>query len=127
MISIILVLFLVNRLFVRFGYGRMDRIGKFKTEVYRNMRILAFMGIKREPEETLEEFRRRAGELLGEEEVLLFLERYEAFYYGDKAVEADMLEEVRKQQKKLLEFLRRRRKWGYACYRLFSIHRNGSI
>lgn len=119
MFSITLVLFLMNRLFVRFRYERMDLTGKFKTEVYRNLRILAFMGIRREPEETLEEFRKRAGDLLEDGDGLTFLENYEDFYYGDKAVETVMLEETRKQQKKLLEFLKRRRKWGYACYRLF--------
>lgn len=119
MFSITLALFLMNRLFVRFRYERMDQTEKFKMEVYRNLRILAFMGIRREPGETLEEFRKRAGDLLEDGDGLTFLENYEDFYYGDKAVETVMLEEVRRQQKKLLEFLKRRRKWGYACYRLF--------
>ncbi len=114
------LLILANRLFVNYRYERMDLAGKFKTEVYRNLRLLAFMGIRRRQEETLEEFGKRAGEMLGDRDVLRFLENYEDFCYGDKVVEAAMVTEAKRQQKGLEKLLKGSRKWGYVGYCIFS-------
>lgn len=117
----VLLVFLLNRLFVRLRYRKMDEAAKFKAEAERNLRILAIMGVKRKEEETLEEFRVRAKTALGGENALEFLQSYEDFLYGDKIVEQSALEEAKRQQEELAEILKKRKRWRYVYYRVSSL------
>lgn len=118
-------IFLINRLFLRFRYKKMDETAKFKTEVSRNLRLLAFMGIERKGEETLEEFGERAEGILEEETdgrgSLQFLKDYEALLYGDKLVNQEILDGTKQQQEKLEQFLKKRKRWMYLYYRIISL------
>lgn len=116
-LSAALLIFLLNRLFVRFRYRKMNLTAKFRAEAERNLRILALMGIKREQEETMEEFGKRAGAILDEENALQFLQSYEDFVYGDKEVDQSMLDEAKRQQEELGEILKRKKRWVYLYYR----------
>lgn len=118
LLSAALLIFLLNRLLVRFRYRKMDLTAKFRAEVERNQRLLALMGIKRGQEETLKEFGKRAGAILDEENALQFLQSYEDFVYGDKEVEQSMLDETKRQQEELGEILKRKKRWAYLYYRL---------
>ena len=91
---------------------------RLRAEVARNLRILAFLGIARRPEETLEEFRNRAELLPEERRELRFLCSYEDFLYGEKAADQDMLEEAKCQRTELLGLLKRRKPWVYVLYRI---------
>lgn len=116
-----LLIFMLNRLLIRFRYRKMTQDEKFKAEAARNMRILALMGIARKEEETLEEFRRRAETMLGGENALWFLQSYEDFLYGDKKAGQAALEEIKREQEELAALLKRKRKWGYIYYRVSSL------
>ena len=114
----VLVLLALNYLAARARYRRMSPDLRLRAEVARNLRILAFLGIARRPEETLEEFRSRTELLPEERRELRFLCSYEDFLYGEKAADQDMLEEAMGQRAELLGLLKRRKPWVYVLYRI---------
>lgn len=114
----VLLICLLNRLSVRIRYRKMDLTARFRVEADRNRKLLAFMGLKREQEETLTEFKNRAEAVLGRENALQFLQSYEDFIYGDKEIEQRILEETKRQQEELGEALKRKRRWAYFVYRV---------
>lgn len=98
-------------------YRRMDAEGQLRTQVYRSLRILSLIGLRR-GNETLEEFRQRALSELPAGEPLGFLEDYESVLYGGREAGPHMLAEVKRQQKELLRLLKDRKKWAYLYYRI---------
>lgn len=105
---------ILQRYIGRRRYRRMDVTGRFRTEVSRNMRILALLGFRRNERETLQEFRERAVR----EEVydgcrLQFIGSYEAVLYGEKEAEPEMLYTAVLEKEELLGKLKEKKKWRY--------------
>lgn len=113
-----ILLFLVNILLLRHRYRKMSLKDKFRAEVCRNLRILSFLGVKRDERETLTEFKERALALTGVNSCLEFLERYEDVLYGDKEVAQETLEKALREQTELLLMLKQRKRWAYIYCRI---------
>ena len=111
-------LVLLSFLLARYKYQKMSAETKFKAEVSRNLKILSFIGIKRNDVQTLSEFKEQAQLFIGEQEPLQFLDCYEDFLYGDKKITQHTLEEVQRQQRMLLLILKQRKKRVYLYYRI---------
>lgn len=99
----------------------MDRL--FQAELQRNLQLLALLGCRRKPWETLTELEQRAGVVMTGEESkeskkLRFLHWYEEVLYGDKAVDEFMLCEVQKDREYLEQELKRRSRLGYLYCRI---------
>ena len=113
-----ILLFLVNILLLRHRYRKMSLKDKFRAEVCRNLRILSFLGVKRDERETLTEFKERALALTGVNSCLEFLERYEDVLYGDKEVAQETLEKALREQTELLLMLKQSKRWAYIYCRI---------
>lgn len=100
-----------------YRYQRMDQEGKFKTEVRKNIRVLAWLGLVRGSRETLQEMRRRGMEMLGGMQ-LRFIEDYESVVYGDKQVGEEMMGGVKEEREQLMALVRREKKLAYMFYRM---------
>lgn len=122
---------------------------KFRTEVGRNLHILSWLGLEREKQETLQEFRERAllrweqweeapagaahgpgekdraesrkGTEEAGEALFRFLVDYEELVYGGKEAGQEALEGTAKEQRRLLELLKKKRRlaWLYCRIRKF--------
>lgn len=112
----ILILFL-NGLVSRIRYRSMPPDLKFKALVSANLRILSLLGYKRKKTETLAEFKERVLLSLPGEETLAFLSCYEEFLYGEREASSS-LEEAADARKRLLRFLRQKKRWTYLFYRM---------
>ncbi len=97
-------------------YRRMSPRQQLKVEFYRNMRILSWLGLRRNDQETLQELRQR-GRLMEKMPQLRFIEDYEDVVYGGKAVEEEMLRTAKAERKALWTLLRKekRRKGRKLC------------
>ena len=113
-----ILLALLSLLLARYKYQKMSTETKFKAEVSRNLKILSFMGIKRTDVQTLSEFKEQAQLFIGAQEPLQFLNCYEDFLYGNKKITQPTLEEVQKQQLRLLLILKQRKRRTYFYYRI---------
>ena len=113
-----ILLVLLSLLLARYKYQKMSTEIKFRAEVSRNLKILSFMGIKRKDVQTLSEFKELAQLSIGEQEPLQFLDCYEDFLYGDKKITQHTLEEVQRQQLRLLLILKQRKRRAYFYYRI---------
>ena len=117
-LGIAILLLLLSFLLARYKYQKMSMEIKFRTEVTRNLEVLSFIGIRRKDAQTLSEFKEQALLFIGEQEPLQFLNRYEDFLYGDKKITQHTLEEVQRQQLKLLLILKQRKRRAYFYYRI---------
>lgn len=116
-------------------YRRMDVTGKFRMEIAVSLRVLGYLGLRRQETETLQEFRERAlaGEMLRTtreagrpaakgrecEESLCALQciiDYEKILYGEKAAGWEMLQTAVRERKELLAVLRERKRWRYMLF-----------
>ena len=113
-----ILLLLIRLLLARYKYKKMSTEIKFKAEVSRNLKVLSFMGIRRKDTQTLSEFKEQALLSIGEQEALQFLNCYEDFLYGDKKITQHTLEEVQRQQLRLLLILKQRKRRAYFYYRI---------
>lgn len=108
----------IQRIFLRRRYRRMDVNGRFRIVVSANLRILGMLGLLRDESETLQEFRER---IIREEEYtgcrLQFIEDYEELLYGGKAGKPEILERSVTEREELLKLLKKKRKWRYFLYR----------
>lgn len=109
---------LLDNLLGRHRYRRMSSVEKCKVEVRKNLRVLAWLGVKREEQETLQELRER-GMLMLELTSLRFIEDYEDVLYGGRKVEEEMLEEVKKECEQLWSLLRKENRLSYIFYRMW--------
>lgn len=100
----------------KYRYGRMRPEKRFRTEVFRNLKVISMFGLERENWETLEEFRERIGHLPGQP--LTFLEAYEGVVYGGETVSEEKVEEAVKDRERLLELLRQEKKWAWVYCRI---------
>lgn len=111
-------LFLViQRIFRRRRYRRMDVTGRFRVVAAVNMRILGMLGFRRNESETLQEFRKHI--VRGKKGVscrLQFIEDYEKLLYGEKAAEPEMLESALEERKELIKLLKEKKKWRYYLF-----------
>lgn len=108
-------------------YQRMNLCDKFRVEVFRNLEILSWLGVRKEAWETLQELRERVERLPGlegpEEPVragesagtLRFMEDYERIAYGGAEAAEDMLDGAARARKRLLSLLKKEKKWAYFC------------
>lgn len=117
-LGIAILLLLLSLLLARYKYKKMSAEIKFKTEVSRNLEILSFLGIRRKKVQTLSEFKEQALLFIGEQEPLQFLNCYEDFLYGDKKITQHTLEEVQRQQLRLLLILKQQKRRAYLYYRI---------
>ncbi|MBD5507366.1 MAG: transglutaminase domain-containing protein [Lachnospiraceae bacterium] len=113
-----ILLVLLSLLLTRYKYKKMSPETKFRAAVSRNLKILSFMGIKREDVQTLSEFKEQAQLFIGEQEPLQFLNCYEDFLYGNKKITQHTLAEVQSQQRGLLLILKQRKRRAYFYYRI---------
>lgn len=110
-------LLVAERLIDRWRYRHMNAEQRYLTELRRTFRILARLGRKRRDGETLQEFFERTSEQLLLEKKLSFTEDYEAYLYGKRTVEEDMIDRVREAQAALIKLLKQKKKWTYWYWR----------
>lgn len=115
-IGVVLVL-AVDNLIGMHRYWKMNPTEKLKVEVKKNLRILSWLGLKREEQETLQELRER-GMLMPELLSLHFLEDYENVVYGGKTVEKAILEGVKKEREQLWILIGKKNKMTYIFCRI---------
>ena len=111
-LAVCLLMLVFERIAEGRRYRKMNNSQKLQREVFRNLQILAWLGVSRGDVETLQELQQRTKASL-REEPFVFFEAYEAFLYGDRAVSSDILREIIEEREVLLELLRERRKWVY--------------
>lgn len=100
-------------------YRRMDSSGKYNKAVRDNMRILAWLGLRRGESETLQEFGRRAAEAFGPAKGQpAFIETYEALLYGGKSVDETDVRKAADEGRQLLAVLREKKKRTFFYYRV---------
>lgn len=114
----LLVIGIFSRLLANYRYRRMNGEEKLRTKVRRNMQVLSLLGITR-GQETLQEFRVRAEDVLADRDVLQFLEIYEGVLYGNDEVSQEMLDKTQKQQEELLLLLQKKKRLAYVYCRFF--------
>ena len=103
-------------------YQKMNLTEKFNKKVRDNLRILAWLGLRRGEAETLQEFGRRiAQELVLSENQPAFLEMYEALIYGEKSVDEADVKEAECEEKQFLAILKEKKKktYFYYCVRVY--------
>lgn len=106
------VVMLIDGLVGKYNYKHKSLSEKFRTQVIRNLRILAHLGYERKDAETLQEFRERAHDT-----DLLFLQYYEEMLYGHGIATEQMLEEALEERNKLLGYLKEKKQKAYLIYR----------
>lgn len=116
LIGVVLVL-AVDNLIGMHRYRKMNPTEKLKVEVRKNLRILSWLGLKREEQETMQELRER-GMLMPQLSSLRFLEDYEDVVYGGKTVGEDMLEGVKKEREQLWILIEKKNKMSYILCRI---------
>ena len=99
-----------------YRYGKMNAEERLKAEVRRNLRMLSWLGIKRDGQETMQELNGRAMDALGSAS-LHFIEDYEDVIYGGKKAEDAMLQGVKKDREGLWELVKSEKKWKYYFYK----------
>ena len=109
---------LLDHLLGRRRYQRMSTVEKCKIEVRKNLRVLSWLGVKREKQETLQELRERGLLELGLKS-LCFIEFYEDVLYGAGTVEGEALEEIKKEREQLWILLRKENRLTYIFYRMW--------
>lgn len=116
----------------RYRYRKMNPGERFRMEVFRNLEILSWLGVKKKEWETLQELRERAETLPGLERkeqeetlpkagwagTLQFMEDYEKIVYGGKEAGEDMLESAVQAREALLALLKKEKKWAYFYCRM---------
>ena len=114
--------FVLDNLISFYRYQRMSLKEKLKVEAHRNLRVLSWLGLKREEYETLQELRERTVSIpeLGD---LHFIEDYEDIVYGEKSGTEEMLERALEERKQLYILLRKEKKLIYIFYwlRMFAV------
>lgn len=116
-IAVFVLVLALDNLLGMYRYRRMRPGERLRLEVRRNLRVLSWLGLKREEQETLQELRER-GMLMPGPEALCFIEIYEDVVYGGKRVSEEMLEEIRKERQQLWRLIRKEKKWKYIFYRM---------
>lgn len=109
---------LADHLLGMYRYRRMSGEAKLKAEVRKNLRVLSWLGLKREEQETLQELRDR-GEWIPEFASLRFIEDYEDVVYGGRTASGEMLERVKRERRQLWILLKRKNRAAYVFYRLW--------
>ena len=103
---------------------------RFRTEVFRNLEILRFLGLERKTWETLQEVGEKAAVLPDLEDIrpIRCLESYERVIYGGKEADEDMVKEAAREKERLLEKLRERKKWAfvYCCLKMHCFPARGA-
>ena len=107
----------MDNLLGMYRYGRMGPEERLKAEVQRNLKILSWLGLKREEQETLQELRER-GMLMPGFTSLHFIEDYEDVVYGGKKASEEMFAEIRKERESIWNLIRKEKKWSYVLYRM---------
>lgn len=113
------LLLLLDNAWGRYRYRRMCPEERFKLEIFRNLRILALLGLERGEQETLQELRDRCG-LQSGPAALGFIDHYESVVYGGRSVSEEMIAETAEERRALLEQLKQVRRWAYIRWQIRS-------
>lgn len=107
------------RFLSRYRYGKLSPEEKLRARIVWNCRILSWLGLKRDEQETLQEFYQRAASL--SLPPLSFLEEYERVLYGGAPATAKQLAETAGQGAALMGYLKKKKRISYVFYwlRLF--------
>lgn len=112
-----ILFFWLDFLWNRYRYAGFPEEKRFLLQVAETIRVLGWLGIKREESETLEEFAKRVlrwqkqqeipgeGAKAAEEQPFVFLRMYEEYLYGGCEVTPEMTEQVFFEKKKLIQKL----------------------
>ena len=107
----------VDNLIGMYRYRRMSPEGKMKAEVRKNLRLLSWLGLKREQQETLQEFSDR-GLRMPQIASLHFIEDYEDMLYGGKVADENMFERAKEERGQLWGLLKKEKRLTYVFFRL---------
>lgn len=108
---------LVYHLLEKKRYQHMDSYEKMKAEVRKNLRLLAWLGLKRGEQETLQELHERGMRMPGMMS-LHFIKDYEDMLYGEKEAGEEILEGVKAEQEQLWDLIKTEKKQSYIFYRM---------
>lgn len=114
------LLLLLDNFIGKYRYKKLDIRQRYVVEMRRNLRILSWLELKQREGETLEELQRRVNLVLAPQKEFRFVEEYEEFLYGEKAVEERMLRLMKEEQERLLQILKQKKKWSYLYYSLLN-------
>lgn len=102
-------------------YEELDDAGKLRRLCKNNMSLLKMLGVSLLPGETLEEFEKRAGELVPKE-ALSFIGCYESILYTEKSGNEAMRKQAEKANEKLLYLVQEKKGfWFRIILELFSV------
>lgn len=114
-----LLFVMFERIIRKKRYQKMNSEGRFELVVRENLRILAWLGLRRQDSETLQEFGRRAAVQLGlAKKQPAFIEKYEAIIYGGKSADEADVKEAGYEGKQLLGILKEKKKRTFFYYRV---------
>lgn len=119
-LAILVLALIFDNLRGMYRYRRMDSEERLKVEVRRNLRLLSWLGLKREEQETLQELHEHVT-LVSELGCLHFIEDYEDVVYGGKNVGEEMLVGTRKERGLLWSLLKKEKRLTYVFYRMWML------
>lgn len=136
----------IENLLKKRRYRKMSLEERFRAQVGWNLKVLSWLGLERGEQETLQEFRERAllrwgqgeetparapsgsaeddgtrgrsGTEEAKERALRFLEDYEGLVYGGKETALEALEGAIRERRRLLELLKKERRWTWMYCRM---------
>ena len=112
-----ILIVLADRTVQRYRYRKWNLSRRFQAQIQQNLQILALLGYRRAPNETLWELRERAKIILNEE-ALEFLSLFEEVLYNHKEVNEQMLQQVLAEQTCLLAALKQSKYPAYLYYQI---------
>lgn len=121
-VLICLAVYLIERLVQEYRYKHMDAEGKFLVEVRKNLWIFAKLGCKRGEAETLSELQQRIKEnypgWLQKTKEFTVLKAYQEYLYRNETVEESLLQEIQREEKELLEWVKKDNRRMYYAIRI---------
>mgnify|MGYP001032807090 CR=1 FL=1 len=123
-LALCLILLIPEHILGRRRYRKMTLSDKFCAEVGYNLKVLAWLGLRRNATETLQEFQERSSRLLEknqEDNVLLFLGRYESLLYGTGEITEETIRETGRERKLLLAALKEKSALRFYLFTMVSL------
>lgn len=123
-LTLCLILLVLEHIFGKRRYRKMTLSDKFCAEVSHNLKILTWLGLRRNTMETLQEFRERSSCLLGKDKesyALKFLERYESLLYGTEEITTETIRETGQERKLLLASLKEKSPLRFYLFTMVSL------
>lgn len=111
------LIFLADRMVQRYRYRKWNLSRRFQAQIQQNLQILALLGYRRAPNETLWELRKRARSSM-DDDVLEFLCLFEEVLYNHREADEQMLQQVLTEQACLLAALKQSKYPAYLYYQI---------